>query len=215
MEETKRPYVKTFSCPNCAGSVNIRAIGSSINVVCSYCSSVIDTNDENYKVVDTFTNKIKRRQVIGLGQRGELYGTLWEVIGYMERVEQSGTYTWSEYLLFNPLKGFRWLTEYAGHWSFVTTLKDHLEEHPPNNPLYASYKNKEYTTFSIGTATVTFVIGEFYWQVRIGEKVDMIEFISPPETLTLEKNSEERVWSVGLYTSAEIIKKFRCLFKME
>ena len=34
----------------------------------------------------------------------------------------------------------------------------------------------------------------------------MIEFISPPETLTLEKNSEERVWSVGLYTSAEIIK---------
>ena len=206
MEETKRPYVKTFSCPNCAGSVNIRAIGSSINVVCSYCSSVIDTNDENYKVVDTFTNKIKRRQVIGLGQRGELYGTLWEVIGYMERVEQSGTYTWSEYLLFNPLKGFRWLTEYAGHWSFVTTLKDHLEEHPPNNPLYASYKNKEYTTFSIGTATVTFVIGEFYWQVRIGEKVDMIEFISPPETLTLEKNSEERVWSVGLYTSAEIIK---------
>lgn len=215
MEEAKRPYVKSFSCPNCAGSVNIRAIGSSINVVCHYCSSIIDTNDENYKVVDTFTNKIKRRQVIGLGERGELFGTLWEVIGYMERVEQSGTYTWSEYLLFNPLKGFRWLTEYAGHWSFVTTVKDNPELHPPVgnlkgttliNPDYAWFKNRQYSLFSSGTAKVTFVIGEFYWQVRIGETVNMQEFIAPPETLTLEKNSEEINWSVGFYTNADTIK---------
>ena len=177
MEEPKRPFVKTFSCPNCAGSVTIRAIGSSINVVCSYCSSIIDTNDENYKVVDTFTNKIKRRQVIGLGQRGELFGTLWETIGYMERVEQTGNYTWSEYLLFNPLKGFRWLTEYGGHWSFVTTIKDTPELYPNvgNNsgtelavPNYAYHKNTSYQIFSNGTAKVTFVIGEFYWQARRG-----------------------------------------------
>jgi hypothetical protein len=95
------PHVKTFSCPNCAGSVNIRAIGSTINVVCSYCSSIIDTNDENYKVVDAFTNKVQRRTIIALGQRGELFGTLWETIGYMERCDQSGQYVWSEYLLFN------------------------------------------------------------------------------------------------------------------
>jgi hypothetical protein len=215
MEEQKRPYVKTFSCPNCAGSVSIRAIGSSINVVCSYCSSIIDTNDENYKVVDTFTNKLKRRQVIGLGQRGELFGTLWEIIGYMERVEQSGTYFWSEYLLFNPLKGFRWLTEYAGHWSFTTTIKDNPELHPLDGtasgsnlvvPEYAWHKNKKYSIFSNGTARVNFVIGEFYWQVRVGETVNIQEFIAPPEILTLEKTSEERVWSLGLYVSADTIK---------
>ncbi|MBK8394211.1 MAG: DUF4178 domain-containing protein [Leptospiraceae bacterium] len=215
MEEPKRPFVKTFSCPNCAGSVTIRAIGSSINVVCSYCSSIIDTNDENYKVVDTFTNKIKRRQVIGLGQRGELFGTLWETIGYMERVEQTGNYTWSEYLLFNPLKGFRWLTEYGGHWSFVTTIKDTPELYPNvgNNsgtelavPNYAYHKNTSYQIFSNGTAKVTFVIGEFYWQVRVGEIVNMQEFIAPPETLSLEKNAEERIWSVGVYTNADTIK---------
>jgi hypothetical protein len=200
------PHVKTFSCPSCAGSVNIRAIGSSINVVCSYCSSIIDTNDENYKVVDAFTNKVQRRTIIGLGQRGELFGTLWETIGYMERCDQSGQYVWSEYLLFNPWKGFRWLTEYGGHWSFVTTIKDQPKIRTSTDPVSTVYKNESFLLFNKGTAKVTYVLGEFYWQVRVGEQVDLQEFIAPPEILSMESNSEEIVWSLGQYVEAETIR---------
>ena len=32
-------------------------------------------------------------------------------------------YQWREYLLFNPYHGFRYLTEYAGHWNVVSTLR--------------------------------------------------------------------------------------------
>ena len=28
-------------------------------------------------------------------------------------------YSWHEYVLFNPFKGFRYLTEYNGHWNDV------------------------------------------------------------------------------------------------
>ncbi len=206
MANPSSPHVKTFSCPNCAGSVNIRAIGSTINVVCSYCSSIIDTNDENYKVVDAFTNKVERRTIIGLGQRGELFGTLWETIGYMERCDQSGQYVWSEYLLFNPWKGFRWLTEYGGHWSFVTTIKDQPKGTPGLDLLYTNFQDKEYLLFNKGTAKVTYVLGEFYWQVRIGEQVDLQEFIAPPEILSMESTSDEIVWSLGQYVNAETIR---------
>lgn len=204
-DNTYSPRVKSFSCPNCAGSVNIRAIGASINVVCAYCSSIIDTSDENYKVVDTFIKKIQRRTIIPLGQRGTLFGTLWETIGYMERTDQEG-YSWSEYLLFNPLKGFRWLSEFNGHWSFVTMIKDHLKIRKSADPVYVPYNNKDYTLFNAGKATVTFVIGEFYWQVRMGETVNLEEYISPPETLGVESTEEEIVWSVGTYVTPDEIK---------
>ena len=43
------------------------------------------------------------------------------MIGFQQRSTQSGgeTYSWREYLLFNPYKGFRYLTEFDGHWNFV------------------------------------------------------------------------------------------------
>jgi len=205
-EQKKSPYVKTFSCPSCGGSVTIRAIGSSLNVVCSYCSSIIDTSNENYIVIETFTNKKRKKQIIELGDRGNLFGTLWENIGYMERKDQSGKYTWSEYLLFNPMQGFRWLTEYGGHWSFVKTIKDKPESDRVFNSSNITYKNTVYSLFNKGTATISFVIGEFYWQIRIGEKVDLIEFIAPPEILSIERSEDEVNWSIGSYINANLIR---------
>ena len=32
-------------------------------------------------------------------------------------------YRWSEYLLYNPYKGYRYLTEYNGHWNDIRTLR--------------------------------------------------------------------------------------------
>jgi hypothetical protein len=133
-----------------------------------------------------------------------LAGTLWETIGYMERTDQTGIYTWSEYLLFNPLKGFRWLTEYNGHWSFVVTTKDTPKK---GNPTQVKYHNTKYQLFNKGTATVSYVVGEFYWQVRINEVVDLMEYISPPEILSMERSSEEIVWSIGQYTEADKVKE--------
>ncbi len=50
-------------------------------------------------------------------------GDLFEVIGFMRRAMtvEGVNYEWSEYLLFNPYKGFRWLSEYNGHWNFLKT----------------------------------------------------------------------------------------------
>ena len=33
-------------------------------------------------------------------------------------------YEWGEYVLHNPLKGFRWLIESDGHWTFYETLTE-------------------------------------------------------------------------------------------
>ena len=59
------------------------------------------------------------------GSRGSIRGVLYEVIGFQRRTIQVEeiSYSWHEYVLFNPIKGFRYLTEYAGHWNDVSILR--------------------------------------------------------------------------------------------
>ena len=52
---------------------------------------------------------------------GEHYSIM-SVAGFQERTINSDgvDYHWYEYLLFNPYAGYRYLTEYSGHWNDVT-----------------------------------------------------------------------------------------------
>ena len=53
-------------------------------------------------------------------------GDEYDVIGFQERttvtVDQMPE-SWREYLLFNPAKGFRYLTEYNGHWNYIKPIQ--------------------------------------------------------------------------------------------
>ena len=205
--EPKPAVVKVFNCPSCGAGVVLRAAGQSVTAVCNSCAAIIDSSNENYKVIEKTSKKGIRDQIIPLGQRGKLRGVLWEVIGYVERSDVSSDYTWSEYLLFNPMKGFRWLTEFDGHWNYVITTKSQPEvDSTVENRQLAILYNKRYQLFHKGLAKVIYVIGEFYWQVKQGEEVEVEDYVSPPEILSSEKSSNEIVWSLGEYLDANEIK---------
>lgn len=196
------PAIKVFQCPQCGAGVTIRALGQSVTAVCGSCAAIIDSTNENYKVIASSAKEGKRRQVIPLGQRGKFRGTKWEVIGYVERHDSSAVYVWSEYLLFNPMSGFRWLTEFDGHWNYVITVKGKPQTTDLRRP-QASYLNKTYKLFNRGTATTSFVRGEFYWQVKQGEAVTVDDYVNPPEILSCEKSDQELIWSLGQYVPAD------------
>jgi hypothetical protein len=196
------PTLKVFSCPQCGASVQLRAVGQSMSAVCSSCFSVIDTSDENYKILSQSISHGKRTQLIPLGARGRLHGTLWEVIGYMERSDFSGAFVWSEYLLFNPLKGFRWLTEFDGHWNYVIMTKSQ----PTALGQTVDFLGKTYHLFHRGEAKVVYVVGEFYWRAQVGEEVKVHDYIRPPEILSQERSQTETVWSSGEYIEPEKVK---------
>ncbi|MGN7062052.1 DUF4178 domain-containing protein, partial [Neisseria sp. P0001.S006] len=63
--------------------------------------------------------------LIPLGTRGKFHGDAYEAIGFQVRTihVEGEAYSWAEYLLFNPFKGFRYLTEYNGHWNDVKPVK--------------------------------------------------------------------------------------------
>jgi len=200
--------LKSFSCPKCGAQIKVRAAGQSVTAVCSACNAIIDAQNENLKIIKKSQEGRKRNQVLELGQRGTLKGILWEVIGYMERGNSYDEY-WSEYLLFNPRQGFRWLTEFNGHWNFVVMTKGRpggLADHSMD-PLNIEYLGKNYRLFNKYSAETAFISGEFYWKVKTGNSVNIAEYVRPPELLTSEADGSELIWSVSEYIEPAEVKK--------
>lgn len=114
----------SFKCPACGAGLTLRAPGFSQAIVCSHCRAVLLADDPQHKIISKYGSKATIEPLIPLGTRGKLRGEEFEIIGYMRKaVKYYGmTYHWSEYLLYNPYKGCRWLIESNRHWIFLKPL---------------------------------------------------------------------------------------------
>lgn len=201
---------KAMYCPNCGGPVEFRGFGHALTVVCPQCLSVLDASSPLLKIVQEAQDAQSRRTpLIPLGQRGKWANTTWEVIGFQTRgVEEDGiVYEWEEYLLFNPYKGFRYLTNYQGHWNYVTPVESLPERRAIGSRPAVIFEGNLYKHFSGAQATTSFVLGEFPWRVKAGEEVLADDFVHPPFVLSSETTSEEVAWSQGEYTSGSDLWK--------
>ncbi|MFN8946063.1 MAG: hypothetical protein ACK5WZ_15710, partial [Pseudobdellovibrionaceae bacterium] len=52
-----------------------------------------------------------------------------------------------------------------------------------------------------------FILGEFYWRIRVGDTVETRDYISPPLMLSCESDKQEEVWSLGEYLSKEDVAR--------
>ncbi len=196
-------FVRSFTCPSCGGEIMLRSGAHALSAVCRNCSSVIDTTDERFKVIQDFALKAKLT-LIPIGARGALSNITWEVIGYLEKKDKTGFYFWDEYLLFNPYHGFRFIVQMDGHWNFVSPVKKYVGRPHGRNVLY--YNNERYRRFLSDRPAVANVQGEFYWQVKKGDKADTEDYIKPPYMLSVETSDGETTASMCEYLEPSVIK---------
>ncbi len=204
-----KPQVKALHCPQCGGAITLRSFQQAVTVVCENCHSILDAKDPTLKILQQFqaiTGELK--PLIPLGTRGKLRGTDYEVIGFQRRsIESDGVrYDWHEYLLFNPYKGFRYLSEYQGHWNDISVCKN-LPTVRSSIVSTANYLGENFRHFQTADATTGYVIGEFPWQVRVGERAVVTDYVHPPHLLSCEQSSGETTWSVGEYIYPQEIWK--------
>src|SRR5437879_6334861 len=205
LSASPKPQVKGLNCPKCGAAIVLRSFGQAQTVVCASCHCILDAKDPNLAILQQFeaiTHDVK--PLIPLGTRGKLRDTGYEVVGFQRRhcKIEGINYYWHEYVLFNPYKGIRYLSEYSGHWNDISICKTlpSVEQAFLNSPgASANYLGESYKHFQTADADTDFVLGEFPWQVRVGEHAVVTDFVHPPCILSSEKMANEVTWSIGEY----------------
>jgi hypothetical protein len=203
---------RSLSCPNCGGPVELRGFAHTLNVVCPQCLSVIDASTPEFQILQTFQGKLRLQPKIPLGSRGKIAGVDYQVIGFQVRevVADGEVFSWDEYLIFNPYKGFRYLTEYHGHWNFVRVVSALPEGARSGMKVAMRFEGLNYLAFDSMNANTSFVLGEFPWQVRVGDSAACADFISPPYMLSSESTDGEITWSLAEYmTGTQVWQAFK------
>lgn len=207
--EVQKVKMLSLNCPKCGGPLDLRLPDQTQRVGCPNCGSLLDVNQGKLQVLQT-NDQREVHPVIQLGSTGQLFGDEYTVIGFMERyaVYQSDVFPWTEYLLYNPKRGYRWLVCNDKHWSFVEKISPHGFQ--PELDQF-QYEGQRYRIYDRGEAYVRSCRGEFYWKVVQGEKARTADFIAPPRMISFERtgfgDSTELNVSRGIYVAVEEIEK--------
>lgn len=201
----------TMGCPQCGGPLELSVPDKTERVACPFCSSLLDVDKGNLKYLKTLRPSPNDNFVIEIGAEGTFRDAEFKVIGAMARsvVIDGIKYFWHEYLLYQPMIGFRWLVNSDDHWNFVEPVNPAEVE---TNNIYAAggsvrYDGRKYAIFQHAPAAVEFVKGEFYWRVEQGETVRATDYVNAPMMLSLEQGQGEINWSVGVYVPRREVEK--------
>jgi Domain of unknown function (DUF4178) len=194
-----------LACPNCNGSLELRAPDQTLRIACPYCNSLVSVEGGALAIIAQQARK--PQLVIALGSKGTFADGELTVIGYVARSAYVDGSWWpfDEYLLYAPSVGFRWLVCSDGHWSYVQPVATGAV----SVGLDARYDGVTFQRFQTAQLRVDSVLGEFYWRVEAGEQVRSEDYIAPPAMLSIESSATEQNWSLSTYlTTGELDKAF-------
>lgn len=183
---TTRPV----QCPSCGAPITLKGFGGVQEVACSYCGSELAPEEDGALSIMRQVQRQKRESALPLHGRGQLEGTEWEILGIVWReVNVDGaTYPWQEFLLYNPYQGYRWLIYQMsdGHWQVGKAL-DGAPKSNESGHKTVEFRKKKFKHFSTAVAVVTYVEGEFPWQVHVGDTATSHDYIAPPAGISIEE----------------------------
>jgi Zn finger protein HypA/HybF involved in hydrogenase expression len=211
--EAKHVSAVSMGCPNCGGPLDLAAPDKTERVTCPNCNSLLDVNQGNLTFLHALNPPLNAPDfVLPIGAEGTFPGDVkYKIIGAVVRsVTMEGVqYFWHEYLLYNPMIGFRWLVHSDNQWNFVepVNVADVGADQAIGAGSKAIYNGQTFKIFQDAMAVVEYVKGEFYWRVEQGETVRAVDYVSPPLMLSQEISENEINWSLGTYMTNDEVEK--------
>lgn len=200
----RRDGLSAARCTNCNGMLELRAPDATKRVACPYCGALLSVEAGKLSFLQLL-EKPPREPLIPLGAKGVLDGKPWTVLAFFIRsCRVEGTrYEWEEYLLWERSAGFVWLMNANGHWTLLTPI---AAGEVALGVRALTYGGQSYKAYQSVIATTDYVVGECYWQANVGDMAKATEYISPPQSVSLDETSTEVTFTHGRLFDAEQVR---------
>jgi hypothetical protein len=215
---------RSLQCPNCGAALEVK-LATTQSIVCHQCHSVVDVSQGVGGDLQHYTQQNGLEPLLPLGSVGTLtFGGKkelpWQVVGYVERCEvpessdDEQTF-WREYLLYHRSEGFAFIVDADDGWSWTVPITGV----PQLAGDSARYEGAAYRKLYDYTGQITYVLGEFYWQLTRNQRTYNTDFQGTGSASTKRLNRErtatgsgsdatqEIVWSAGEAMPADVIMK--------
>jgi hypothetical protein len=209
---------RALQCPSCGAALEVK-LASTQSVVCFQCRHVVDVSQGVGGELAHFAQDPGDAPQIPLGSVGTLVLTRgkplpWQVVGYVERAEvaeseEDESSSWREYLLYHREEGFAFLVDAEDGWSWSAPITGAPQPAGDGVKLDGVTYRKLYDY----TGQVTYVLGEFYWQLKRRERTFNTDYTGTgsdrQKRLNRERtgtgDTQEIVWSAGETISADAV----------
>ena len=197
---------RVFNCQTCNAEKRMLTYPYARSWVCAQCETRHSYTGGEYGAhgkQHTYDQEFH----FDIGDGITLEGGDYRVVGLAHKYDtDSRTDYWHEYTLYSKLHGFMFLTESAGHW---TCLKEtRVAPKPTDARLHRiDFDGKQFRRYSKYHYRILYAMGEFPGDVfSAHEKVESMDYIAPPEILSIEKDHKNRVtWFRGQYVPQGVI----------
>jgi hypothetical protein len=202
----------SLACPSCGHGLEAVPARTPFGV-CPGCGSALDLTSNTAQLLEKGRRADAKTldTTLRLGDAGLFNGVRMTVIGVMvsDAYIDSEYARWTDYLLYAPKEGFRWLSESStGEWleSRVCDTWPLLEGGSPK------LGGTRFAQDCAYVANVVYVAGSFNWCVMRGDKTRCVEYLGQggqhrKTILLCESNEEERTWTLCQPVPASKIRK--------
>ncbi|RYY97778.1 MAG: DUF4178 domain-containing protein [Chitinophagaceae bacterium] len=173
-------------CPRCAAQVRIRNFPYAQSGHCDQCDHHLSLSGPGNRFVVNGSNSTTPTPLIPLGSTGTLQGIDYEVLGYARKTEENRYRSqWREYVLWNRVEGYAFLSEFDGHWVY---LRERIDGPVLLQSGARSFDvdGEPFQLFNRYNFSVDHAQGSFPGDYFDTGMIEVSEYISPPELWSVE-----------------------------
>lgn len=191
-----------ITCSKCNHKVNITSEFQVFSYGCANCGSLFKLESGQLKFEKKYIF-FPKDVILPIGLKGVIDNETYEIVGLIIKKAFS-IYHWREYTLMSKTGKVKYLSETDGHWILLEEIPESYNVSRRSKAI--EYNNLMYNLYEYTNTEIVKVVGFYEFEIP-KSNVQVVDYINPPFTISIEKIQNENTTYFGHHISANEVKK--------